>query len=750
MFDWLNFGQPWFLIGGAAAAIPIVLHLLHRVRAPELLFSTLRFLRISMEKTARRRKLHNWLLLAMRALLFGLLAAAVAQPVFKSSDLRFGEEDLAAVIVVDNSLSMGARDEKTTRFDRARLAVEQLLNDNPRPKKQALLFTNGPDALDAPEWQVNRRETVKRLGEGQVGIGRASLGPVLSQAARLLADEKLPNRAIYVVTDMQDLTLRELAGVEALRDLQEVPLMIINTSNRKPDNVAITELRIGREGRVIGSPLRIEAQIANTGATPEEVGVGIAVDGEILATLSQTIHLPEAGEPGCDTWVNFDCTLTKPGWHGGQVFLMKPKPNVRTMSLTNLRALRRSGDAWSDSLSADDRRFFAVYAVEQIRAVVVRPDGQKTGPRASDYYVRAALSVRAASIRARYLELSSLDEPAINDTDVIICTDVPAPSPAIGRAMREFVRRGGTLVIFLGPNYLPDDYNQVFGPVLPGRLTEALGRGDQRGQARRLERVEIDHPLFTRLHDDMTAYQLVLVWRYAKMNLDAGSGPEVLARLDNDDPLLVARRIGAGTAYTFTTTATPLWSNLPTSMMFLPVLVRMSLQSVSAGPRAETIAENDVVSLALEAKTSQTVEVAVPGRGAGAEPVRVTSKIDTGDNMAVFRDTYRAGIYQWQTVGESPQRGAFVVNPDGNESNLAEIDAGRLLAESPIPNRTFVAANSEELARIVEEQRRGSPLWDYVLFVVVLFAVLECLLANRSRPASQPAPAAAPGQETPA
>ena len=74
----LPFLAPWLLVGALAAGIPVLLHLLSSVRAPEMLFPTLRFLKISMDKTARRRRLEHWLLLLLRSALLAMLAVAVA------------------------------------------------------------------------------------------------------------------------------------------------------------------------------------------------------------------------------------------------------------------------------------------------------------------------------------------------------------------------------------------------------------------------------------------------------------------------------------------------------------------------------------------------------------------------------------------------------------------------------------------------------------------------------------------------
>ena len=76
----LNFASPVMLVGLLAAGIPVALHLLNRVRSPIVQFPTLRFLRITAQKTSRRRQVQNFLLLLLRMAVFAMIAMAVAGP----------------------------------------------------------------------------------------------------------------------------------------------------------------------------------------------------------------------------------------------------------------------------------------------------------------------------------------------------------------------------------------------------------------------------------------------------------------------------------------------------------------------------------------------------------------------------------------------------------------------------------------------------------------------------------------------
>ena len=132
-----GFLSGWFvnaplLLGALGAAVPFILHLVYRRRAPKVSFSTLRFLRLSAERTARRRRIRDWLLLLLRAAVIFLLAVGLAGPIFRSAAIG-GEGEVAAAIVLDNTGSMGAQWQDSSQYARACDEAIRLLQIEERP-----------------------------------------------------------------------------------------------------------------------------------------------------------------------------------------------------------------------------------------------------------------------------------------------------------------------------------------------------------------------------------------------------------------------------------------------------------------------------------------------------------------------------------------------------------------------------------------------------------------------------------------
>src|ERR1700744_2591876 len=117
----MGFLNPLLLYGMAAIAAPIIIHMFMNRRIKQVVWAATRFLKTSIQKNQKRMNLEDILLLLMRCLLLILLALAMARPVFHRAATAAmpGRSSETAIIVIDNSYSMGESDGGPTRFDLA-------------------------------------------------------------------------------------------------------------------------------------------------------------------------------------------------------------------------------------------------------------------------------------------------------------------------------------------------------------------------------------------------------------------------------------------------------------------------------------------------------------------------------------------------------------------------------------------------------------------------------------------------------
>src|ERR1043166_5634823 len=129
----MAFLNPLLLWGAAAVSVPILIHLLMNRKVRRMAWAAMRFLENAVQRNEKRMRLEDILLLLLRCAVLVFLALALARPALRKAGLGgLGESGSeAAVIVLDNSYSMGQTDGVSTRFQKAQQAAEQALDALP-------------------------------------------------------------------------------------------------------------------------------------------------------------------------------------------------------------------------------------------------------------------------------------------------------------------------------------------------------------------------------------------------------------------------------------------------------------------------------------------------------------------------------------------------------------------------------------------------------------------------------------------
>src|SRR4051812_34090169 len=127
----MTFLAPMMMAGAAAVTIPIALHFFYRARYKPLPWAPMKFLKEAIEQTSRRLKFQEWILLALRCLALLLLAWALSRPSESSTSAAGSGEPIDAVLVIDTSYSMDAKDGDKTRLDRAKEAALTVIDTLP-------------------------------------------------------------------------------------------------------------------------------------------------------------------------------------------------------------------------------------------------------------------------------------------------------------------------------------------------------------------------------------------------------------------------------------------------------------------------------------------------------------------------------------------------------------------------------------------------------------------------------------------
>jgi len=736
----------WLGAGAAAASIPVVIHMIHMAKAPELPFPTLRFLKSAAEKTARRRKLENIFLMILRMLLFALLALALSRPFLSEDFDLFGERPTsAAVIILDNSYSMNVRHEGSTRFTKAKQEARAILESPWRPTQAAILLTNpapkpdaaetagaaspAPSAARAEGLIADRAKLFSLIDGARISSRKADLVGKVRDAYALLDEAQTADKRLWIVTDRQALSWQGLRALKAPREHPDIPVAVIRPTEPSMTNVAITGAEIVSRSRTVGVPVRIDVMVRNTGQTPrEERNLLLFADDFGQARQKQPVKLTAAGTPGSSQVVSLTHVFEQSGPHKVLVAL--------------------EGD---DALDVDDSRRVALVIADRIPVLVVKQRiGDVPFHDASFYLVRALDPVGVGSefpwaIRPEEVTADQFETANLDSCDAVFLNNVSGLAPAAVTELADYVARGRTLVIFCGPEVDPQAYNRTFieqvprqGGLLPARLKERVGDAVLKTTVEKVTQVQGRSPYLEGLVESAALYQDILVYEYVRT--EGAQADSVLARLSGGDPFLLHKPFGRGQVLLFTTAATTDWTTFPIRNLFLPLMMRIvHLASRGQDQRHNILAGQPFeTNFYPQVKEKAIVEVTGPLGPAGetaSEQPETDLDLERGLNRLRFRKTWNLGYYTYRLPQRRVPPGIFSTNPDGAESDLSEFADEKLRLDFGAKETHVAASLADLVSRFQDTARRE--LWQYFLMICLLVAFCEPLIANWMRPESR-------------
>src|SRR5207253_4518820 len=121
------------LAGAAAAAIPLILHLLKREPEPRVKFAAVKLLKQAPVELTEKRRVRELLLLALRIAALVLLALAFARPFFASGAAALSSG--VTIVAIDTSYSLSA----PGRIERARELAKEAIGRAPTNDRVGIL-----------------------------------------------------------------------------------------------------------------------------------------------------------------------------------------------------------------------------------------------------------------------------------------------------------------------------------------------------------------------------------------------------------------------------------------------------------------------------------------------------------------------------------------------------------------------------------------------------------------------------------
>lgn len=745
-----------FLLGVAAIASPIIIHLLNKRKFKRIDWAAMDFLLEADKKNRRRVRLENLLLLLLRCLACILIGLLLARP-FKSLGLTAGmfeAEEFERIVLLDDSLSMSVRDGSRSNMDKAKGAMVEfvrglstngskdyftlyLTSDPTRPQFNAVPIDEqiaGEIAADIEE-EVTASDLPARMGQALLEVEKSLQGRAGGGI----------NRVVYIVSDMRQ---RDWPTEDA-QDENSVPATLVRLAEdtagcfvvdlgQEDDvgNLLVEEIRSKEKALVSGVQSQFEVTVRNTGRRdvndakvrfaaaerrPEE-SVGLEVDiPTVPAGETETV-------PFTYTFAALDLNVTD----------ARPDP------IRILAEVEASGGSDVDALAADNKRYFAARVVPGIRTLIVDGDPSAQYGRSESFFLHRALAppgnarsgMAVDTVTDVEFETTRLDEYQV----IYLCNLYRIPEERRD-ALEKWVAAGGGLVVALGDQLDEELYNRELyrdgKGLLPVKLDTILGDEEEEDWVQ-FNILTERHPVVSVFVGEGNPFiEAVKIFRWWECLLDeealAAGRVDVAARFDNPDrsPAVVEKQFGDGRVLVLTTPLDLDWSNWPQDHSFPVTMLEMNRYMARKTADQANAAVGDLLSHTLDL-TDYDLDVSVQRPDSKATPLQANPAGQSTGEQVLYRVDFdevdAQGFYEMvlnRRDAGGPEPVLFAANIDPREGELARADTRELTRKFGDANVEIVS--QQALLDLGVDNTKGE-LWRWILLALVVVLAGEQVL----------------------
>jgi len=716
----MNFVNPLLLFGAAALTIPIIIHLFNKSRFQIVKWGAMHLLEAVIRTNQRRIKIEQLILLIIRASIPALLALCMALPLWQGAQKLLGDSKTSTVILLDNSYSMAASRAGVSNFSIARDESSRIINELKlgSDAQVVLMGEGGSGLLDEPTYDLAR--LTQTLQKTEAGYGSASIPTALDYAAGVFGHMHEASRQLIVMTDFQRISFEatEDAQVsEMIGRLKKMPIApeitFFDIGAEVTDNVAVESMEFSRLMVGVGQKIQIRANVRNFGdAAYPDLRVYFKVDGKEISASQIRLGAREKGQ------VLFSHAFDKAGSHGVEIV------------------------ADADALTADNGYLASITVRDKVPVLLVNGDPNPEPLKGETDFAEIALQPYSAGrveladlITSKVIRPDDINSKALGDAAVVMLANVHKLNDDQVRALEEFVKNGGGLMIFPGNRIDSNWYGSALYKdgkgLLPLAYESLAGDLQESSPSMGIVSQHFDHAaldIFNDPRNGTLSDAAIKLWYKMKEPASGNASAEAastLVRLDSGDPLLVEKPFGEGHVIECSIPVDADWSNLPMRPFYLPLLQRLTIYLASTvfPPRNLDVGK-PIIAFLPGADAGKKAMLTTP-EGLTVE-VPIAKKNDR--SIAQYGKTQRPGLYTLTPPSGQPM--AYVVNASRKESDLHKL-TDKEIADFAKTHGVTVVHSGAEFRELDHAQRYGMELWRPLLWALLAVLFLEIFLQQK-------------------
>lgn len=527
----MTFLQPFILWGLPLALLPIIIHLLNRMRYRTQRWAAMSFLFSANRASTRYAKLRQWLILACRVLALLMLILAIARPLAGGwLGWAFSPSPDVVLVVLDHSATMEAHSTGGTSSRR-----EQALRsiaDAAAPYIDRSRFVILENAVRKAQ-EIEKPDFATLSGMALTGPTEtgADLPAMLDAAAEWLSHNQTGVTEIWIASDLQRSNWQPdsnrwqaiMSRIAALR--QTVRVRLLAMAEPAAPDISVSIIDMHRRDRAGQSEIDLTLDLERADSTPATFPVSLTLD---------------------DVRSNFDATMQ------GQ--------SLRIHRSLTLDPARKGG--WGkvelppDGNPRDNTAWFVYGPETALRTALVASDER------SGRFLRFA----AAPLKQSCDFITNGGDGTDWGKYAMVAWQGPMPPAKVAKQLQAYAESGGTIVFF--PSGATDTNSFAgagWGAVEDAPADQPFGVAHWNEQDGPL--AKSDEGL------SLPVNALSVLRRQAIVN-----GGEPLASFADAKPFLTGRAIGKGSVYFCATLPNSQWSSFGDGRVLVPMLQRIEEQ----------------------------------------------------------------------------------------------------------------------------------------------------------------------------
>ena len=686
----MTFLNPFVLFGLAAAAIPILLHLLNLRKLKTIDFSTLRFLKELQKTSIRKLKAQQIILLILRTLIVIFSVLAFSRPTIKSTLPSIGTHAKSSIIVVlDNSLSMDITDEDGNRFSKAKKLTSEILGALEEGDEMAFIPLSSLIKNRKRSFSRNFAWLKEEIDHCSVNPATASLNDGLRAAQGLLDASLHVNKEIYILTDLQQQEIHslELDSIKLFDDKTSVFLLpSLESKNSIDQNISIdTAIFISRV-YAKDKPVELQTKLYNSSVTDAKgIIVSVLFNGERVA--QRTVDI------GAGSYINVS---------------LQGIPHTTGL-------IKGEIQIENDVLESDNHRYFSFVISSAPKVALI-------GNQIGTDFISLSISPHASLLKSYSANQSA--SVHFEDFDLLILAATLSQTEM--QRIDAYIQNGGSVLFFPSSTESIAVQQQFFswmglGPIIFQEFSES-----NPGICISADR---QHPI------------LQGVFKGFNSESGLGDSPKIIKALCSQagqsiismqgGSFLNEIRRGEGKVMYCAVPPSPAWSSFPFTGL-MPTIIYRSAQYLSAKEvftLEKTAGQEAIILIPTKSSASSIFTIKDPN---GFESDMQAADLPGGMSLQ-FGKPEMTGVYGVFSKDKNPIT-SLIVNQSSKEGHLiyknVQESMPALKKRLNYPESLIVLNKNASIANSVAKARIGTELWRFFILLALLCAITEMIVAK--------------------